>query len=336
MSRRNCTHRGAQGWASPGSAPQRTGLPRVVLGQSARGQRADMQCAITTMGKRPILVDRPRARGGRILLQIAPARRRRRHHPTPTNVESSPATNHAWRKTTRALRSSTRTPAVLARSNLSPHHRWLVHGRHRSRCALMGAPQAAKCGLDLRKARVKWPDRAGRAVAVGTSGNAVKRSRSTGRTLSTVSPTQLKPLMTGSATDPVVKLRNCADTTLDSLKAMFKHGRPQKNKSRHRSHGGEAKAKCGEARRASHPVAAITNDGVAVKSSRPRRDRREGNAGRDAAHPVRRRNTRNARAVRREWFDTRSRRRERGRARASRRLQDAITSLALSDGDIAT
>jgi hypothetical protein len=44
----------------------------------------------------------------------------------------------------------------------------------------------------------------------------------TGRALPTVSPTQLKQLLTGSASDPVVKLRSLRDTTLNTLNTMLK------------------------------------------------------------------------------------------------------------------
>ena len=44
-------------------------------------------------------------------------------------------------------------------------------------------------------------------VAVGTGGNALEMISFSGRTLPTISPTQLKQLLTGSATDPVVAAR---------------------------------------------------------------------------------------------------------------------------------
>jgi hypothetical protein len=59
-------------------------------------------------------------------------------------------------------------------------------------------------------------------VAVGTAGNALEMVSFTGRTLPTISPTQLKQLLTGSATDPVVKLRMLRDTTLNTLNTLFK------------------------------------------------------------------------------------------------------------------
>jgi hypothetical protein len=59
-------------------------------------------------------------------------------------------------------------------------------------------------------------------VAVGTGGNALELISFSGRTLSTVAPMQLKQLLTGSKTDPLVKLRTLRDTTLDQLNKIFK------------------------------------------------------------------------------------------------------------------
>jgi hypothetical protein len=65
-------------------------------------------------------------------------------------------------------------------------------------------------------------------VAVGTGGNALELISFTGRTLPTVTPTQLKQLLTGSRTDPVVQLRTLRDTTLDQLNTLFKqNGTPE-------------------------------------------------------------------------------------------------------------
>jgi hypothetical protein len=59
-------------------------------------------------------------------------------------------------------------------------------------------------------------------VAVGARGNSSELVSYAGRTLPSVSPTQLKQLLTGSKTDPLVKLRSMRDQSLDQLNAMFK------------------------------------------------------------------------------------------------------------------
>ena len=59
-------------------------------------------------------------------------------------------------------------------------------------------------------------------LAVGARGNASELVSYSGRTLPSVSPTQLKQLLTGSRTDPLVRIRTLRDQSLDQLNAMFK------------------------------------------------------------------------------------------------------------------
>jgi hypothetical protein len=59
-------------------------------------------------------------------------------------------------------------------------------------------------------------------VSVGARGNASELVSYAGRTLPSVSPTQLKQLLAGNKTDVLVKVRNLRDTSLDQLNAMFK------------------------------------------------------------------------------------------------------------------
>ena len=60
-------------------------------------------------------------------------------------------------------------------------------------------------------------------VAVGARGNSSELLSYAGRTLPSVSPTQLKQLLTGSKTDALVKMRTMRDQSLDQLNAMFKN-----------------------------------------------------------------------------------------------------------------
>jgi hypothetical protein len=60
-------------------------------------------------------------------------------------------------------------------------------------------------------------------VAVGASG-ALEFISFSGRTLPTVSPTQLKQLLSSSKASPVASLRTLRDQTLDQLNGLFKQG----------------------------------------------------------------------------------------------------------------
>jgi hypothetical protein len=59
-------------------------------------------------------------------------------------------------------------------------------------------------------------------LAVGARGNASELVSYGGRTLPSVSPTQLKQLLTGNRNDALVKVRNLRDQALDQLNAMAK------------------------------------------------------------------------------------------------------------------
>ena len=59
-------------------------------------------------------------------------------------------------------------------------------------------------------------------IAVGARGNSSELVSFAGRTLPSISPTQLKQLLTGSRTDPLVKARVLRDQALNQLNQMAK------------------------------------------------------------------------------------------------------------------
>jgi hypothetical protein len=59
-------------------------------------------------------------------------------------------------------------------------------------------------------------------IALGAGQNGSEILTYSGRALTSVSPTQLKQLLTGSKTDPLVKLRTIRDTTIDQLNQLAK------------------------------------------------------------------------------------------------------------------
>jgi len=59
-------------------------------------------------------------------------------------------------------------------------------------------------------------------IAVGAGRNGAELVNFSGRTLPAIAPTQLKQLLTGSKTDPLVKLRSVRDTTIDKLNTLAK------------------------------------------------------------------------------------------------------------------
>jgi len=59
-------------------------------------------------------------------------------------------------------------------------------------------------------------------IAVGAGRNGAELLSYAGRTLPAIAPTQLKQLLTGSKSDPLVKLRTVRDTTIDKLNVLAK------------------------------------------------------------------------------------------------------------------
>ena len=59
-------------------------------------------------------------------------------------------------------------------------------------------------------------------IAVGAGRNGAELLSYAGRTLPAIAPTQLKQLLTGSKSDPLVKLRTVRDTTIDKLNTLAK------------------------------------------------------------------------------------------------------------------
>jgi hypothetical protein len=146
-------------------------------------------------------------------------------HPSQAEFAPTPITLGA-RQVTGAQIWSTLSAPVLARSNFFHHiTSGLVHGDHPKVMRLVGKtsggemwPSIYAKHLHLCLGTVQ-PE----PVAVGANG-ALEFISFTGRTLPMISPMQLKQLLTGSRTDPVVRLRTLRDQTLDRLNAVFKEG----------------------------------------------------------------------------------------------------------------
>jgi hypothetical protein len=204
-----------------------TGLPAWFLANPRTASAQDMQCAISNVGKAQFLVVSASSAGDAISCN-APGTYDADAIIHPTQAEFVKTSIQLGTQTVNGAQIwSTLTPAVLARTNFFHHiTSGLVHGDHPKVMRLMGNTTGGEM----------WPSIYAKhlfkclgtvqaePVAVGTGGNALEQISFSGRTLSTVSPTQLKQLLTGSKTDPVVALRKLRDTTLDSLNALFKTG----------------------------------------------------------------------------------------------------------------
>src|SRR5450432_3437707 len=225
FNRRDALTAGLMGIGFAGLRAAATGLPAWFLANPRNASADDMTCAITNMGKAQFLVVSASSAGDAISCN-APGTYDAAPIIHPTQAEFVKTDISFGTKTVSGAQIwSTLTPAVLARTNFFHHITGgLVHGDHPKVMRLMGHTTGGEMWPSI-YAKHLFPCLGtvqAEPVALGTGGNALEQISFSGRTLSTVSPTQLKQLLTGSATDPVVKLRTLRDTTLDSLNAMFK------------------------------------------------------------------------------------------------------------------
>lgn len=225
LSRRDALTAGLVGIGLTGLRAAATGLPAWFLANPRAASAQDMQCAITTMGKAQFLVVSASSAGDALSCN-APGTYDAAAIIHPTQAEFVKTNITLGSKTIAGAQIwSTLKADVLARTNFFHHLTGgLVHGDHPKVMRLMGNTTGGEM----------WPSIYAKhlfkclgtvqaePVAVGTGGNSLEQISFSGRTLSTVSPTQLKQLLTGSASDPVVKLRKLRDSTLDSLNTLFK------------------------------------------------------------------------------------------------------------------
>jgi hypothetical protein len=116
-------------------------------------------------------------------------------------------------------------PATLARTAFFHHTtRSTVHGDQPKVMKLLGAMTGGEMVISAFAKHLSGcfgtvqPE----PVAVGARGNSSELVSYSGRTLPSVSPTQLKQLLTGNKNDALVKVRNLRDQALDQLNALAK------------------------------------------------------------------------------------------------------------------
>jgi hypothetical protein len=203
-----------------------TGLPAWFLSKPREANAQDLQCALQNQGRAQFLVVSASSAGDPISCNVPGTYDAQEViHPTQAEFASTPITL-GNQQVNGAQIWSTLTPTVLARTNFFHHTTsGLVHGDHPKVMRLLGKTSGGEMWPSIYAKHLSTclgtvqPE----PVAVGANG-ALEFISFTGRTLPTVSPTQLKQLLTGSKTDPVVKLRTLRDQTLDKLNALFKDG----------------------------------------------------------------------------------------------------------------
>jgi hypothetical protein len=116
-------------------------------------------------------------------------------------------------------------PATLARMNVFHHlTKSTVHGDQPKVMKLMGGMNRNEMLVSAYAKHLApcFGTVQAEPVAVGARGNATELVSFAGRTLPSISPTQLKQLLTGARNSPLVKLRTVRDASLAKLNAMAK------------------------------------------------------------------------------------------------------------------
>lgn len=227
LNRRNALFAGALGAGLAGLRAAASGLPAWFLSRPHTAKADDLACAIAAKDKLQFLVVSASSAGDSVSCNVPGTYEASAIvHPSQAEFAATPFT--LGNKSVSAAQIwSTLSESVRSRTNFFHHVTGgTVHGDHPKVMRLMGktagnemwpsiyAKHLAKC-LGTVQAE---------PVAVGAAGNALEQVSYSGRALPTVAPMQLKQLLTGSKSDPLVKLRSLRDQTLSDLNALFKDG----------------------------------------------------------------------------------------------------------------
>lgn len=226
-SRRRALLSGLFGSGHAGLRALATGLPAWFLAHPTAAHAETLACALSSRGKAQFLVVSASSAGCPLNCNV-PGTYDNTALIHPAQAEfASTAIALGSRSVTGARIWNTLSASVRGRTNFFHHiTSATVHGDHPKTMRLLGgtsgnemlpslyAKHLAPClGTVLTE-----------PVAVGVQGNGLEQLSFAGRALAALSPLQLKELLTGDKTNPLVKLRGARDATLDSLNALFKQG----------------------------------------------------------------------------------------------------------------
>jgi hypothetical protein len=222
-----------------------TGLPTWYLLNPRRATAQDLQCAITARENLQYLILSVSSNGDPLNCNVPGTYEAATIiHPTQTEVEQVPLTfgtqtlGAALPWADPSVMSPTdmamgvATPAtgqlkssVLARTSFF-HHRTgtTVHGDQPKVMKLLGDMSGGEMAVSAFAKHLStcFGTVQPAPISVGARGNSSELVSFAGRTLPSISPTQLKQLLTGSKTDPLVKARALRDQALNQLNQMAK------------------------------------------------------------------------------------------------------------------
>jgi uncharacterized protein DUF1501 len=246
LKRRDALLTGLFGTGYVGLRALATGLPAWFIANPRRATAQTMQCAISAQQNLQYLIVSTNFNGDPIncncpgTYENTAAIHPQQEEVEKTMVQLGSGTFGAalpWAATTVKSSGGANTGQLKAMSQLNGqtilsrtaffHHLTgsTVHGDQPKVMKLMGGKLQANEMLVSAYARLLAPCFStvqSEPIALGAGRNGSELLSYSGRTLPSVSPTQLKQLLTGSRTDPLVKLRTIRDTTIDKLNALAK------------------------------------------------------------------------------------------------------------------
>jgi hypothetical protein len=208
-----------------------TGLPTWFLANPRRATAQDLQCAIDAKDKLQYLIVSTSSNGDPINCNC-PGTYEAADIIHPMQATMAPKMLQVGGKMYGAAQPWAAPDAggalaanVLARTSFFHHStRTTVHGDQPKVMKLLGATSHGEMVVSAFAKHLApcfgtvQPE----PIAVGARGNSSELVSYSGRMLPSVSPTQLKQLLTGSKTDPLVTVRTLRDTALDQLNQLAK------------------------------------------------------------------------------------------------------------------
>ena len=208
-----------------------TGLPLAFLRNPSRATAQDLMCAIEAKDKLQYLIVSASSMGDPIncncpgTYEVPAAVHPMQMEVAATALQLGGKTFMAAKPWAATDAGGALNPAVLARTAFFHHStRTTVHGDQPKVMKLLGATNRGEMLVSAYAKHLSTCFSTVQAapIAVGARGNASELVSFAGRTLPSISPTQLKQLLTGSRNDPLVKLRALRDSSLDQLNELAK------------------------------------------------------------------------------------------------------------------
>jgi hypothetical protein len=208
-----------------------TGLPAWFLANPSKANAQELACAINAKENLQYLIVSSSSQGDPLNCNV-PGTYEAPEIIHPLAVELAPTAVTLGQKTVNAALPWASTevggalaPATLARTNFFHHTtKSTVHGDQPKVMKLMGGMNRNEMLVSAYAKHLApcFGTVQAEPVAVGARGNATELVSFSGRTLPSISPTQLKQLLTGARNSPLVKLRTVRDASLAKLNAMAK------------------------------------------------------------------------------------------------------------------